>query len=805
MLSTLYLLKYNNYYNRILKKANNLSEYSEFIIGSPLTGINFNPSDGVSTRQVINWNNDIPDYVLVCENTTIVSRWFVIESKRLRNGQFEIELFRDTLADYLEDLKTAPMFIEKGYCSIDDSAIYNDEKITVNSIKDREIELKDPTGCAWVVGYCALKDAEETQPTTVQYGSASDVYDYWTASLADWPLYNLVGTGTKIKFPKRVVYDFRACTERAAEQGRNYSSLKFTKDGPDSIETVGAANVNYMTVETPQLLYNNITKGTQDNLYNATLSYYSLSDSMDIYNQLRELSPKGNKAKILKVGTGLTATYYKITLHRSEQSQTDKTPQTNDAMYQAWASWLNSVGSDLEKGTIKLSSLRTNILSENFYIELTQTTPFTGLQFYFPYGRKSLVDAPYCMFALPYGNLDILYDDNGTGKSFTTDKDNALSVAAGIAKSLGKKLYDIQLLPYCPIPAIRNSEYPDIVNFKTAPLNNWTINEHYVLIESARQVLFFCEQSTDSFNIDVSNYSNIFYRFYNSLEFKANMLTTNVRLCSPNYNGVFEFNTYKNKGLNYINVDYTYKPFQPYIHLNPNFGGLYGKDFDDARGLICGGDFSLPITSDAWIDYQLTNKTYQEQFNRKIENMEVQHKYSRIREAVGVTTGTVSGAVTGLAAGSLYGGGSPLGAGIGGVAGGAMSLAGGIADIAINEKLRDEAKDYTKDMFSLELENIKALPDSLTRVSAFNANNKIFPFIEYYVCTDREITAVWDKLIYNGFTIGRPDTLENMIANKPAYQPLGYVKGQLIRLESINDDFHIVNTIASELYKGVYV
>lgn len=803
MLSTLYLLKYNNYYNRILKKENNLGEYSEFIIGSPLTGINFNPNDGITTRQVINWTNDIPDYVLVCEDTTIVSRWFVIESKRLRNGQFELELFRDTLADYLDDLRTAPMFIEKGYCSIDDSAIYNDENITVNSIKNREIELKDPTGCAWVVGYCALKDAEETEPTKIEYGSASDIYDYWSASLEDWPLSGLVGTSTKIKFPKNVVYDFRACTKRAAEAGRNYSSLTFTKDGPISIETVGAANASYMTVETPQLLYNNISKGTQDNLYNTTLTYYGLSDDLEIYEQLQELSTKANKAKILKVGTGSTATYYKITLHRSEQSQTDKTPQTNDAMYQAWVNWLNSVGSGLEKGPIKLGSLRTNILSENFYIELTQTTPFTGLEFYFPWGRKSLVDAPYCMFALPYGNIDVLYNDNNTGKSFTTNKDNALSVAAGIAKSLGKKLYDIQLLPYCPIPTLRNSEYPDTVNFKTAPLSNWTLNEHYVLIESAKQVLFFCEQSTDSFNIDVSNYG--LYSFQDSLTFKINMLTQSVRLCSPNYNGVFEFNTFKNKGIQYINVDYTYKPFQPYIHLNPNFGGLYGKDFDDARGLICGGDFSLPITSDAWIDYQLTNKTYQEQFNRKIENMEVQHKYQRIQQIAGVATGTISGATTGLAAGSLYGGGSPIGAGIGAAVGGAMSLGGGIADIAISDKLRDEAKDYTKDMFSLELENIKALPDGLTRVSAFNANNKIFPFLELYTATEQEILAVSNKLVYNGFTIGRPDTLENMISNKPAYLPLGYVKGQLIRLESISDDFHIVNTIASELYKGVYV
>ena len=54
-------------------------------------------------------------------------------------------------------------------------------------------------------------------------------------------------------------------------------------------------------------------------------------------------------------------------------------------------------------------------------------------------------------------------------------------------------------------------------------------------------------------------------------------------------------------------------------------------------------------------------------------------------------------------------------------------------------------------------------------------------------------------------SINRIDTLENVLINKPLYMGLGYFKGQLIRLETIVDDSHIVNAIASELYKGVYI
>ena len=48
------------------------------------------------------------------------------------------------------------------------------------------------------------------------------------------------------------------------------------------------------------------------------------------------------------------------------------------------------------------------------------------------------------------------------------------------------------------------------------------------------------------------------------------------------FSGEFEFSPAKNGGVEYFNVDYLYRPFSPYIHVTPNFGGLYGKDFNDA-------------------------------------------------------------------------------------------------------------------------------------------------------------------------------------------------------------------------------
>ena len=75
-----------------------------------------------------------------------------------------------------------------------------------------------------------------------------------------------------------------------------------------------------------------------------------------------------------------------------------------------------------------------------------------------------------------------------------------------------------------------------------------------------------------------------------------------VRLVSQNYSAIFEFSPAKSSGVDGFLADCTYKPWAPYIHILPKLKGLYGDNFvsiDDARGLICGGDMSLPQLSNA--------------------------------------------------------------------------------------------------------------------------------------------------------------------------------------------------------------
>ena len=116
-----------------------------------------------------------------------------------------------------------------------------------------------------------------------------------------------------------------------------------------------------------------------------------------------------------------------------------------------------------------------------------------------------------------------------------------------------------------------------------------------------------------------------------------------------------------------------------------------------------------------------------------------------------------------------------------------------------NEQLRAENMDYTKDMFGYQLGNIKAVPDSLSKTTAYTKNNKYFPFLEYYTCTEEEKNALKNKLKYNGMTVMAIGTISEYLKPEESY-----IKGRLIRLVGDYDN-HYVNELSQELYKGVYI
>lgn len=106
-------------------------------------------------------------------------------------------------------------------------------------------------------------------------------------------------------------------------------------------------------------------------------------------------------------------------------------------------------------------------------------------------------------------------------------------------------------------------------------------------------------------------------------------------------------------------------------------------------------------------------------------------------------------------------------------------------------------------MYNYQLGNIQALPQSVSKSSPLTANNKLWPILEKFSCTDAEKTVLKNKIKYNSMTIMAIGSLSNY-ATSSDFDKV-YVKGQLIRLDTIKDDFHLIDTIYQEVNKGFYV
>ena len=275
-----------------------------------------------------------------------------------------------------------------------------------------------------------------------------------------------------------------------------------------------------------------------------------------------------------------------------------------------------------------------------------------------------------------------------------------------------------------------------------------------------------------------------------------------VRLVSQNYSAIFEFSPAKSGGVDGFLADCTYKPWSPYIHILPKLKGLYGDNFvsiDDARGLICGGDMSLPQLSNEWANYQLQNKTYQEMFDRQIKNMDVQNDVNRQAALAQLLAAPITGGAAGAATAAKLGSGLT-----GAIAGGLVgAIGGGITagvDLANTVKMMEENKSYAIDMYGYNLQNIQAVPTSLTKTSALTYNTRVWPFIEYYTCTESERKALKDKIKYNGMTIMKVCKLSDYSLGED-----NFYKGQVIRLPDSRIDGHMAFEIYNELNKGVYL
>ena len=818
---TLLLLSYNNYFNRIIKR-DTLEGYLTYKC-KYVQNYAFQYRDGVNTDITITWKEDFtPDYCVVLkDNGSIDSRWFLTDAKYINGSQFFSTLKRDLVADYYEDVIHAPAFIEKGYVDANSPLIFNKEDFACNQIKVDEKLLYDGSKCSWIVFYYDTKsDSKSKMKTTndnkikIEAENYEDLSAYYE-TLEDWPIWQRYHNGYKTPISKQYQFYFRAnhTSLREGEYVRYINKPNFDGSIPKGYCQLSGNNLydsslDWQSYTNPfqsrdedtrralvggAVVFDTVLKNTT-NIQSLTNSAFIPADSINTL-----INNWDNKVVKFADNRFYRVSFHHITttttpVYEQEAINNINTPQLWTNIVSkfddiGWGIVTDENGTEIgffEKshGATTADELRHALymLMQFDRYQVVFQEVETGQQMFTMdmTGCQDIFDQPYGIGCIPfqrYDNEQIQIDDY-----LYLPDGLPMAIMNWLITKSGAKIYDVQILPYCPFSI-----------YYTQVLSTYQLSSAertYVYYDDAPNVKagFILHPRSSKFTKNIAVGINV-----NDSEKKIANQCTMHRLVSPNYSGQFEFNIAKNGcSVNYVNIDCTYKPYAPYIHVNPDFKGLYGQDFDDARGLICGGDFSSTIMNDEWNEYKIQNKNFNDIFNRQIENMDVSRSLSRDKEIAGMFTGVGKGIVGGAIAG-----GNPAtvltGAGAGLISSG--------VNYYTNEKQYQENRDYTIDIHNYQLDNIKALPTSLAKVDAYNNNNKMFPFLEEYSCTDEEKEIFRQKLKYEGMTVNARGTIYDYLNPNDTT----FIKGQLTRLPDIKDDSHIAYAIYEEINKGVYL
>lgn len=860
----IHLYNYKNYYNRYSDKFDTIQGYSPYLIKTLFDVHNFDYGDGINVTHNINYyDTDVKDkcnYVIVEADDGSFTRWYVIDGNHLRDDKEYVQLKRDVVADFWTFIKNADCYVKKailkgngfvpyGY----DPLIFNKENFSLNQVKTDEVLIKrhegpqgtitDYDNIPWVVGFMDNKTQDVT--TRVVFKDGSTVHRFRT--LSEFPLYTYLQDSTTLEFPTSIYfggdgnisivatqdgstlpmahwtdtdykglvfnirkgYDWHNCV--ASSKSATDSAIKFdgdkawlNSDGSITSITFGVQPAGrFIKSVLASLEETDEVKLAKENVNGKIVDITDLQAQVDkysngyIYIEDTDTVYKLSSSEVLRRETKVIDLQ---NLMGEDEPELDK--------YVSGVYWKAQNDSDFfftQSGS-GLGDIKCSALFKNISVSFDEQ--YGGYyQYKMSAKARQLSDAPYKMFCLPLG--DFTYSNVST----TADMTNL--IAADISTyHTGTDLLDLQVVPYCPFRFGGSFTY----DVDYSPIyEEYTGGGHGTVGR-----IYWCSscQGSFEFTIPISplTYENL--KVSNEAEF--------YRLCAPDYSNVYEYSLAKNVYNNDLYVYYYYKPYSSSTIVVPKYTGyLYNKPFNadgraDARGLICTGGFAMTQSGDAFAQYERQNVNYMKAFNREIKSIDLQNQYQSELEKWQLISGVISGASSGASTISTVGGaiggglGAGIGAGIGAVAGGVGSYLVGQHNRELNENLRDEAKDLKQDLFGYNLGNIKALPNTLSTITSMTQANKYFPYVERYCCTERELQMIKDKITFNGMTVNAIgkyiDYKDNRFQRYPDVDNThNFFQAQLIHLDNIspterfNGDYHVVNTIADELAKGIYV
>ena len=815
MQKNVYAIKgFTSYFDRKVRRLESFGDYvSDREYWASLL-VHFQPNDGINASVVFLLSTDeveaisetgTPNYVIVCGMTNEVqSRWYVTECVFIRECQYELKLRRDVVADYMESVLLAPCYMDRGPLRETSPFIFNREDISLNQIKVKELLIKDESESAWIIGYVSSDTtdtstvvADTAQSLTSEYPTIAQALPgiAWTddADLSKGGTFegcnadvDYIVSNHIYKATTGLSTDFKYFYLHGREQNFTAEEIFGWDQGYGSNAAIKNSVEDFSAVWT-YALGNASTWGIKVNLQrNGLDSAFATKNSVGTLAQYQAVLAANGQVFYDSVNQK----YYRLSVtETSSRTLRDNLPQDELpdlrtrllAIAREVAGTLNN-GSYNESGYFAaIATLSTlTVAATEVYVDGQIKTTMSAT-------RRHLIDAPYDMFCLKFNEQNLALAQR--------------IVSAPPAAGTVKKIYDLQILPYCPrrdvIPTVDLANLTDTVDYQTIYLTQDGT-------DTAIDVLYWCIRSSASFVFDVPLLGSewgplrgVGLRTANAaMNLKLSDECELFRLSAPNYSASFDFSLARNGGsVSGFRVDFTYRPVMPYIHVAPIFNGLYGTFNNDARGLICGGDFSVDMISDPWTEYMSNNKNYENIFNTSIKRMDAIREYDRGALALSGTLTTAAAAVAGAAKGGVAG--AIVGAGVG--------LTRSIGQAVVSEGKFQAERKAAIETFNYELGNVKAAPNTLTKVSAYNVNNKYFPLVELYTCTPGEEEALTYYFTLYNFKIGAMATIGEVL-DAGRTKEWEYVKGRISLFEGGgSEDSHFLEEVYAEIDRGVFI
>ena len=815
---TVYFYKFNNYYNRIIKRYDTIAEYTAnaTLLGKQ-ENCNFVHGDGVNSN--FTWNKlatdtDTPDYVVVDDYKGNISRWFVTNSFKSRDRQDKLQLRRDLIADFYSDIvQYSPCLIRKGYVPQDNPLIFNDEGVQYNKKKENEILIKDRSNCSYIVGF--ISNSSFATQETVHGTIKADNYDYYYSSLADFPFKNYVeGAGnTRTDSAKiltgnndNAVYFSLKYSWRLPGEGDNYETIfnNYSNSKPSYYSSMysnyaGIGGTYYSpyggtfnNVVLEAIPYPGITPHTDPHAsYLSTLrSKLDFSYLVEQAKRCFSIEPTdyadimqfdGKKIKIDNIiynvevrsgtpsNTYVTYNAYNPTINSAFNNII--THINNNKPTTGEMSWEWNIYYYHDQNRYQPSDLRVMASFEEKYLYFTEAVQQISTVVDTPNNRTHLENTPYDMF--------VLINESGVSykvgtDDFVSDHATNINIAQAICQASGTGSFDIQIVPFNPLQStIKADDKINFYDYDVHTIKDYQNNTvgHYVWCSSAEDKLII---EKNELKLLPTNYK----KDYNLKQY---------RLCSPNQESMFEFSPSMNYGVEKWRVSFNYRPYTSYIKVQPEWKGLYGNNEyngkTDFRGLVYNSSLCVTQLNDAWANYVSNNKNYQQLFDNQINTLTKQQEVqlSAMEETLGLRS------FTGMPIGSI------------------LRVIGGSKDIEMTRELNNIAITKMETDFKYQMDNVKSMPHTIKKLTNINEDTRVFPFIEIYSATEVEEQSFDLKMRWTGYTIMTSGVIDTYL--QPGVET--FIQADLIRLDLSRSeetaDNHIASEIATELAKGIYL